>query len=367
MRRFLTGRSQVKGDAVILLNLILVLAVEFVALEQISGQTAAYTVLELSLATVGDQVPYAVNNLGDVAGRARNPLAIGIQATIWSHANLQPTQLPNLSRGDYSFASGINDLGEVVGGSNTGTSILPFVWTAEGGTQRLPVLSGDNAGEALGINQYGHVAGFSSGRNGARAFIWRQSSGIRNLGVLAGGRYSRARAVNDSDEAAGTSDSPSGDRAVLWTASGSIRNLGTLPGDTASEATAINSAGDVVGYSKGPHGMRAILWTAAGGIQNLGVLPGGNNSRALAVNSTGVVVGTSTSSSGDRAFVWTQRGGIQDLNAAISPNLGIILVEAHAINNEGEIVVMGRSSQGSQHVCDPAPKSTFLLIPTSSP
>jgi probable HAF family extracellular repeat protein len=348
---------------------ILVVTVGFIVPGRTFGQASAYTVLELP-AAIGDRVPYRLNNLGNIAGRAYKPLSVGTQATIWSYGSLQSILLGTLPGGDYSFASDINDAGEVVGASNTGSSMVPFIWTAGGGMQRGPMLPGDNGGQALGVNKYGHVVGYSSGLNGVRAFIWTQSNGIRSLGVLLGGSYSRARGLNDLDEVVGTSASSAGDRAVLWAASGNrnLRNLGTLPGDTSSEATAINNAGDVVGYSKGPKGMRAFLWTGAAGMKDLGVLSGGNNSRALDVNGLGVVVGTSTSSSGDRAFIWTQGGGMKDLNATITPNLGVLLVEAHAINDKGEIVVMGAdgNSQGSQHVCAPAPKSTFLLIPAAS-
>ena len=152
-----------------------------------------------------------------------------------------------------------------------------------------------------------------------------------------------------------------------------MRNLGTLPGDTSSEATAINNAGDVVGYSNGPRGVRAFLWSSATGMQNLGVLPGGDFSRALDVNDAGQVVGTSTSSSGERAFVWTRGAGIQDLNDALSNDVGIVFVEAHAINNKGQILVMGMErdeagmsdqTHAHQHnVCAPAPEATYLLTP----
>ena len=185
--------------------------------------------------------------------------------------------------------------------------------------------------------------GYSSGPNGTRAFRWTRLGGVCELGSLPGGNYSRARAVNDSAQVVGTSASPVGKRAVLWTKDGQVRDLGTLPGDTTSEAIAINNAGEVVGYSKGSTGLRAFLWTAATGMQNIGALPGGNASRALAINDASCVVGSSSTSSGDHAFIWTKQEGMTDLNSVASAALGVVFAEAHAINNAGQILILGKS------------------------
>jgi probable HAF family extracellular repeat protein len=335
------------------------------------GQTTAYTVSELSTAGDAGQVPCRLNNLGDLVGRADNSAARGTRATTWSHSTRQPKVLGALPGGEYSTASAVNDAGEVAGASNTGNSIVPFIWKPTGGLQRIPLLPGDNCGQAFGINKYGHVAGYSSGPNGSKAFLWTGSAGVHNLGVLPGGNYSRACDINDLDEVAGTSASAAGDRAALWTKTGNVRDLGTLPGDTSSEALAINNAGDVVGYSKGPGGLRAFLWTEANGMQDLGVLPGGDSSRALGINDMGAVVGSSTSSSGDRAFIWTKQAGMTDLNSAASAALGVVFVEAHAINYTGEILVMGMTTQHSNGSgetawqCASAPPSSFLLTSAS--
>ncbi len=339
-----------------------------VTLRQTLGETAAYTVSELSAAGV----PCRLNNLGDVAGRAGDLSSGETRATIWNHASLRPTNLGSLGGGEYTSASAINDAGEVAGASNIASSIIPFVWTPTGGLRRIPLLPGDNCGQAFGINSYGHVAGYSSGPNGKKAFMWTRSAGVRNLGVLPGGNYSTACDINDLDDVVGTSASPAGDRAVLWTKTGDVRDLGTLPGDTSSEASAINNNGDVVGYSKGPRGIRAFLWTQGTGMQDLGVLPGGNSSRALGINDMGTVIGSSTSSSGDRAFIWTQEAGMRDLNSAASVTFGVVLIEAHAINDIGQILVMGSGATHGFHgsgeaasQCAPAPPSSFLLTPAS--
>src|SRR6266496_3483459 len=338
------------------LTVILAVTAGVITFRQTFGQTITYTVSELS----PGGVPHRLNNLGDVAGREADSSSGETQATIWNHGHFKkPKHLGKLHGGEYSSASGINDAGEVAGESNTAESIVPFVWTPKGLLKRIPLLPGDNCGQALGINKDGHVAGYSSGPEGKQAFLWTRHKDVRNLGALPGGNYSSASDINDSDEVVGTSASPTGERAVLWTTDGNIRDLGTLPGDTSSEASGINNKGDVVGYSKGPRGMRAFLWTEASGMQDLGVLPGGDSSRALGINDMGAVVGTSTSSSGDRAFIWTKQAGMRDLNSAASMTSGAVFVEAHAINNAGQIVVMGmamQSSGGTAHQdCAPAP------------
>ena len=138
---------------------------------------------------------------------------------------------------------------------------------------------------------------------------------------------------------------------------------------------AINAAGDVVGYSKGPRGLRAFLWTKNGGMEDLGILPGGSSSRALDISNSGVVVGSSATSSGDHAFVWRKQTGMVDLNEAGSAaDLGVVLVEADAINNKGEILAMGipvhmqhGTTPAQSNICAPAPPSSFLLTPHDSP
>ena len=344
-------------------TVILAITAGVVTLRETFGETTTYTVSELSVG-----VPRRLNNLGDVAGNAGDPSSGEIGPAVWNHGRFRvPKHLGKLHGGDHGSASGINDAGEVAGEANTAESVVPFVWTPRGGLRQCPLLAGDNCGQAFGINRDRHVVGYSSGPNGRRAFLWTRGRRVRDLGVLPGGNYSSAFDINDLDEVAGTSGSAAGDRAVLWTTDGNIRDLGTLPGDTSSEASAINNNGDVVGYSKGPGGMRAFLWTQATGMQDLGVLPGGNSSRALGINDIGAVVGTSTSSSEDRAFIWTSVTGIRDLNGETSLPFGVVLLEAHAINNRGQILVMGINThdhENGEHVpCAPAPPLSFLLTP----
>jgi probable HAF family extracellular repeat protein len=368
MRSLLEQLRRNKINMTGVLRVILAVTMGVVTCRETLGQMTVYTVSELSAG-----VPRRLNNFGDVAGNAGDSSSGEIGAALWHHGKykFRPKHLGKFHGGELSSASSINDAGEVAGEANTAESIVPFVWTPRGGLRQSPLLAGDNCGQAFGINRDGHVVGYSSGPNGKRAFLWTRRSGARDLGILPGGNYSSASDINDSDEVAGTSGSAAGERAVLWTANGNIRDLGTLPGDTSSEASAINNNGDVVGYSKGPRGMRAFLWTEASGMQDLGVLPGGDSSRALGINDMGAVVGTSTSSSGDRAFIWTRETGMRDLNSAASMPSDAVFVEAHSVNNVGQILVMGSPMHESHmrgeatSVCAPAPPSSYLLTPVS--
>jgi probable HAF family extracellular repeat protein len=336
------------------------------------GQTRQYIVTELS-AEDAHAVPGKVNNFGDIVGRMGDALEGKTQATIWNRSNFKSKHLARLLDGDYSSALDINDLGDIAGASNTETGLIPFVWTAKDGANKIQLLPGDSCGQATAINKHGHIVGYSSGSTGMKAFLWGRQTGVRSLGVLSGGSYSTARDINDSDEVAGTSASPNGERAVLWTKTGNIVDLGTLPGDWASEAAAINNHGEIVGTSKGPRGTRAFFWSSGGGMEEVGVLPGGTSSRAMDINDRGEVVGSSTSASGDHAFVWMKQAGIVDLNNTDVADPGFVFIEAHAINARGQILVMGANAHdaamsgalalGNGRICAPAPPSSFLLTP----
>jgi probable HAF family extracellular repeat protein len=353
-----------------LFGAMLLMIVELTLGQHLLAQTITYRVVELS-APDADLVPIRLNNLGDVAGRSGDFGSSGRGATTWSRTTFKGKDLGVFPGADYASASAINDAGQIAGSLNAANSVIPFIWRPKSGLQRISLLPGDTCGQAFGINKNGDVVGYSSGSDGTRAFLWTRRRGTRNLGCLPGGNYSQARAVNDSGQVAGTSRILSQDRAVLWSSTGQIRNLGTLAGDSSSEAVAINNADDVVGYSKGPRRVRAFLWTAATGMQDLGVLPGSIASRALDINDLGEVVGSSGTSSNDRAFIWTKQEGMKDLNSAGSADLGVTFAEAHAINNLGQILVMGKSVHGMNSArasapkddCAPAPPSTFLLLP----
>src|SRR5437762_3356678 len=266
---------------------VMFLAASLIAPGRAVGQTRQYTVTELS-SDDAPGVPCKLNDFGDIAGRTGSGLDGKLRATIWDRSKFKAKHIDASLSGDYSSASNVNDAGEVVGVSNTGSAVVPFLWTVKGDPTRIPLLRGDTCGQA----------------------------------------------------------------------------------------TAINNSGEVVGSSKGPGGTRAFVWSREGGMQELGILPGRDSSRAMDINDSGEVVGSSANGMGERAFIWTKQVGIADLNSPASAALGFVFIEAHAINARGQIIVMGQSAHESimataaakdDHICAPAPPSSFLLTPVLSP
>lgn len=313
------------------------------------AQEGVYSTIDLGVRTT-EQVSFArkVNIRGEVAGRSGGVNGTETRAAVWTAAGMEV--LGVLPGGDYSAAHGINDLGVVVGSSNTGTIVRPFTWTSGQGMQPLPSLPGYQGGEALAINNAGDVVGYLTGVNGAVAVVWTSDGRILRIGTLPGGTSSRAVAINGSGQVAGTSRGARGKRAFLWSAQQGMRDLGTLAGDIESEALDVNDSGQVVGASTGRNGTSAFLSTPSAGMVRLKTLGGGNYSRAIGINNKGEIVGTSSSPAGARAVIWTSGGAVRDIQSMRRPAMfGLVLSEAQAISDSSQIVAI---SGGGEHADD---------------
>jgi len=260
---------------------------------------------------------------------------------------------------NFSWGYGINDNGMIVGGSfvDEGGPVA-HAFLAEGALalSDLGTLGGDFS-FAYDINNVMLITGEASNQaNETHAFIWSPGN-MRDIGTLAGGNRSVGRSINERGQVAGESTFGRRDAtlAFRFTEADGMVSLGALPGGFSSSGYGINNAGQVVGESDtGPilqpfarvrgfplFGTHAFLWTEAGGMRDLGHL-GGGTSRATAISDTGQVVGTSSLIDGSaHAFSWTSSGGMLDLNTLLSPNSGWVLVEAHGVNNKGQITGYG--------------------------
>jgi probable HAF family extracellular repeat protein len=336
----------------------------------------------------------AINAQGWVAGWS-NQADGSRRAALWKDGSITPIGTLGGPSSTVPWP-GLNDAGMVVGISQTGETdplhedwgcelggFLPettdllcrgFVWQ-NGETRELPTLGG-NHDFATGVNNLGQVVGWAETPVHDptctdaqvlqfRAVLWDPKDGskgkikARELPPFPGDSASAATAINDAGQAVGISgkcDQAVGRfsalHAVLWDKNGKLSEIPNLGGVTWHTPMDINAQGDVVGFSNPPGAgdpegdfiSHAFRWVhGAAEADDLGVLDGDALSEAFAINSHGQVVGVSFGgASGARAFIW-QNGGLSNLNdlVDIAPD---VLVSAQDINDAGQIT--GRLRDG---------------------
>ena len=308
----------------------------------------------------------------------------------------------------FSSAYGVDSFGRVVGvagigvGDDSHAFITPPHTTGPGELIDLGTLGGGYS-TAFAISSSGLVVGAATTSEnvpgsgvGTHAFIsspYPTGPGfLFDLGVLEGGVASFALGINSHGQVVGSGDSfQPGDgspdvHAFISvpnpTGPGQLIDLGTLVGPKGSAlAYGINDGGRVVGIaaSSDSWGHAFISQpnpTGPGELIDLGTLAG-NGSSALAINSSSVVVGQSGMADGFfHAFVSlpapTGPGQIFDLNTLLIENTtGLLLTDAVAINERGQIAGWGYFAGGVRHAFlanpVPLPSPVWLLITASFP
>ncbi|WP_324982989.1 hypothetical protein [Nostoc sp.] len=307
-----------------------------------------YSVTDLGRLT-GETFSFAtdINDLGEVAINSSG------RSFFYSNGSLKKiSPLP----GDNQLAvTSINNLGQVVGnsvGSNNFTGNNPFLYS-NGITQPLPIRDAI----PYAINDRTQIVG---GATGLGPFLYSDgiATSIGTPGTVAYG-------LNNLGQVVGILNS---NTAFLYQ-NGQTTNLGTLPGDGYSVANDINDSGQVVGGSglTGVDDSHAFLYSSNTGLQDLGKLrPTDLFSFGGGINNLGQAVGFSGTNpnffapdgNGLRAFLYSDNT-LYDLNDLIAPgsDAGFTLTAASAINNKGQIV--GRGAVNGE-------LRAFLLTPTSS-
>jgi|ERR1022692_44828 probable HAF family extracellular repeat protein len=212
-------------------------------------------------------VPTSINNVGQIAGT--NESAGSHMAVIFSSGKLSSLgtlgsylEPHNSTPINYSFASGINSSGQVIGRSSSPSEgESPFLYR----TGTMTPLSIGSSAVANGINNAGRVTGAFFAVSGTfHAFVYSDGS-LSDLGTL-GGTQSFASSINTAGQVTGTADTAAGGpRDAFLYANGTMKDLGSLNG-TGSTGYAINNAGQVVGLSRSSAGeastqTTATLWT----------------------------------------------------------------------------------------------------------
>lgn len=234
-----------------------------------------------------------INNLGQVVGVIGSGTgAAGIsQAAFW---NGGITTILGSVGGQYA-AHGINDAGQIVGYTfyPANSNNQAILWNGN-----TPTILGAQS-FASAINNTGQVVGFSNGQ----ATLWNSSSSI-TLDNPSGAYDSQAYGINNNDQVVGYSYYNSGYQATLWNGSTPTK-LGTL-GGTHSGAFDINDAGQIVGFSDTVTNIsHATLWNMQNGIAvaldlNSLINPalGFTLTSAQSINNTGQIAGYALNSLG---------------------------------------------------------------------
>ena len=209
------------------------------------------------------------------------------------------TDLGTLPGASDSGATGLNDHGDVVGGSDSAA----FLYSG-GKMIALTELLGHAplANEATGINDSGQVIGIFSGLGITAAWMY---NGGKLTSFSGPTTLTDASAINAEGQVVGWSNFGIADiqeHAALF-AGGAAHDLGTLGGSSAlSSALAINDKGNIVGSSGlGLHSQYGHAFLYSGGVlRDLGTL-GGNDSVASRINNLGQIVGLSSVTPADNS------------------------------------------------------------------
>jgi probable HAF family extracellular repeat protein len=338
--------------------------------------SAAVLYKAVDLGGLGDHGAEAtgINDLGQVVGWSW--IQYGITGHPFRTAPNQPINPATDDLGANGYPYGINNLGQVVGGVNASGHGHPFRTgpnqPINPATDDLGTLGGDEA-YACAINGRGEVVGDSMMPDNEHGHGFRTRPGlpidpaIDDL-VTLGGPSSSARAINSLGQVAGSAERADSFQHAFRTAPGKAINpatddLGTLGGNT-SAAGAINDLGQVAGYSyKLDPGVCHVFRTAPNrpidpATDDLGALYN-STPTVRDMNNRGDIVGDLLTPDDEMRAFAVLGSTMYDLNDLVEGKLN--LQEAHGINNAGQIVANG--DDGRAYRLDPIPEpSTSLLL-----
>jgi probable HAF family extracellular repeat protein len=237
----------------------------------------------------GNSWARAINGSGQIGGVSNNHAFLYDNGVMFDLGTLG---------GFYSDVNGMNDVGQLVG-----SSLAPSGWRAhlyQNGVMQAINLSSITAGGnefATAINNLGQVTGgTSSDSNGppSRGYIYDSNTNtLINIGSLGNNSNTAGSAINDWSQVAGRSVTLGGQTHAFLYDNGVMHDLGTL-GGSFSNGMGVNNLGQVVGDSTTSTGAsHAFLYTDGAMVDLNDLVPGSGWTlvNALGINDSGQIVG----------------------------------------------------------------------------
>src|SRR6266536_2786801 len=172
---------------------------------------------------------------------------------VWEQGQMRG--LPNFPGGNNGFATGANNLGQVVGWAENGVhdptccchqvlQFRPAVWTLGPTDQihELPLIPGDTSGAATAINDNGQIVGISGicdqavGRHTAKHAVLWENGGVTDIGNLGADGGTRRRQSINTAMSSGLPATPPLLKAIYYT---------LLSGQRTTVSKLSNRCGDV--------------------------------------------------------------------------------------------------------------------------
>ena len=330
------------------------------------------------------QATGAINDAGGVAGASNG------EAAYWPPAEDDPTGLYSSDSGyPNGIAWAISDewvAGTFDDGLGPTDPSVAFRWDIGTNTTFKGIRTGEfDKNSGTGVTNSGIVGGDGTDfdDNSKYPARTRTNRPLQMVKLLDADQKGQTRAINNDAWQVGRltfPGSPPAIRAFLWKDGGDPILLvdGDAEADNAT-ARAVNDAEPVQvagGYSSGTGFEFAFAWFDGDSVvTTLPLPPAYGSSRAEGNNDLGYVVGRAAFGASSHAVMWTFEADeyeLVDLNSLPDCDFEPTLLEAHDINNNGDIVgfmVVGGAGRGFILKYDPAPivpppfgaKSMFAL------
>ena len=304
------------------------------------------------LAGYRDAMANSINDIGDVAGYASNPLTPQAIVGFVNRGGVTTAVGKLAAKATFSTATYVTPTGLIIGDGDSGDGRPQGIVKLGAKVYNIFSNNGGNT-HALKADAQGRIYGYFIRRGTAswQGAMWTPNGkkvGSYNETILGGPGVPWA--FNVVGQGVGYGDAPR-QTASFWNNTGTrqMQYLQTSPDYSSSVAYGISDNGDIVGTGHPAFASLPLYWKASTGyaLTELPVLPGDNYGSAVAINNAGTIIGNSyygvpgtwTSSPG-QFVIWTN-GIPTALAALLDPitNAGWSITNVVGLNNRGQIVV----------------------------